>query len=130
MQILAEARASRRPPLIAIRSLGGAVSRVPDDATAYAHRQAELMVVTTAAGPKTALDAARPGLEAIWGRLAPHVDGAYANFLATASEEDVAAIYPMQTYARLAAAKRRYDPDNVFACNYNIRPDRRTPDGA
>jgi FAD/FMN-containing dehydrogenase len=121
LDILAEARASRSP-LIAIRSLGGAVSRVPDDATAYAHRQAELMVVTTAAGPKAAVEAARPVLDAIWGGLAPHVDGAYANFLATATEEDVAAIYPPKTYERLAAVKRRYDPENLFARNHNIRP--------
>jgi hypothetical protein len=45
LQILAEVRALERPPFIAVRSPGGAVSRVPGDATAYAHRQAELMVV-------------------------------------------------------------------------------------
>jgi FAD/FMN-containing dehydrogenase len=129
LHVLAEARASRGSPLIALRSLGGAVSRVPDDATAYAHRQAELMVVTTAAGSKTAVEAARPDREAIWRILAPHVNGAYANFLATASEEDVAAIYPMQTYERLAEVKRRYDPDNLFACNHNVRPRRRIPEG-
>ena len=50
LQILAEAGASERSPFIAVRSVGGAVSRVPGDATAYAHRQAELMVVTTIAG--------------------------------------------------------------------------------
>ena len=122
LEILAEASASRQSPLIALRSLGGAVSRVPADATAYAHRQAELLVVTTAAGPKAAVEAARPGLDATWGRLAPHVDGAYANFLATASDDDVAAIYPLETYDRLAAVKRRYDPDDVFARNHNIRP--------
>ncbi len=122
LQILAEVRASERSPFIAVRSLGGAVSRVPGDATAYAHRQAELMFVTTAAGPKPVIEAARPALDAIWERLAPHVDGAYANFLASATEEDVAAIYPTQTYKRLAAVKRHYDPGNLFARNHNIRP--------
>ena len=122
MQILAEVRASERSPFIAVRSVGGAVSRVPDDATAYAHRQAELMVVTTAAGPKPVVEAARPALEAMWGRLAPHVNGAYANFLASATEEDVAAIYPTATYERLAAVKRQYDPGNLFARNHNVRP--------
>ena len=122
MQILAEVRASERSPFIAVRSLGGAVSRVPDDATAYAHRQAELMVVTTTAGPKPVVEAARPALEAIWARLAPHVNGAYANFLSSATEEDVAAIYPTQTYKRLVAVKRQYDPGNLFARNHNVRP--------
>ena len=122
LRILAEAGASERSPFIAVRSVGGAVSRVPGDATAYAHRQAELMVVTTSAGPKPAVEAARPALEAIWDRLAPHVSGAYANFLSSATAEDVAAIYPEETYQRLAAVKRRYDPGNLFARNHNIRP--------
>lgn len=52
LRILAEVGASERPPIIAVRSVGGAVSRVPDDATAYAHRQAELMFVTSIIGPK------------------------------------------------------------------------------
>jgi FAD/FMN-containing dehydrogenase len=122
LQILAEVRASEVSPFIAVRSLGGAVSRVPGDATAYAHRQAELMFVTTSAGPAPAVAAARPALEAIWARLAPHVSGAYANFLSAATAADVAAIYPSEVYNRLAAVKRQYDPGNLFARNHNIRP--------
>jgi FAD/FMN-containing dehydrogenase len=122
LRILTEVGASEHSPFIAVRSVGGAVSRVPGDATAYAHRQAELMFVTTTAGPKPVVEAARPALEAIWERLAPHTDGAYANFLASATEADVAAIYPRQTYQRLAEVKRRYDPGNLFARNHNIRP--------
>jgi hypothetical protein len=106
----------------AVRSVSGAVSRVPADATAYAHRQAELMVVTTSAGPKPVVEAARPALEAIWARPAPHVNGAYANFLASATEEDVAAIHPAEVHNRLAVVKRQYDPGNLFAGNHNIRP--------
>jgi FAD/FMN-containing dehydrogenase len=121
LRVLAEVRASQRSPFIAVRSVGGAVSRVPADATAYAHRQAELMVVTFTAGPAPAVAAARPALEAIWERLGPHVNGAYANFLASATEDDVAAIYPAQTYKRLTAVKRRYDPGNLFSRNHNIR---------
>ncbi|MFC4014266.1 FAD-binding oxidoreductase [Nonomuraea purpurea] len=122
LRILAEVGASERPPFIAVRSVGGAVSRVPDDATAYAHRQAELMFVTTIAGPEPVIEAARPALETIWGRLAPHVNGAYANFLTSTTEGDVAAVYPTHTYKRLAAVKRQYDPGNLFARNHNVRP--------
>ncbi|WP_214325055.1 FAD-binding oxidoreductase [Nonomuraea sediminis] len=122
LRILAEVGASERSPFISVRSVGGAVSRVPDDATAYAYRQAELMLVTTTAGPEPVIQAAAPALEAIWGRLAPHVIGAYANFQASATEADVAAIYPAQTYERLAAVKRQYDPGNLFAGNHNVRP--------
>jgi FAD/FMN-containing dehydrogenase len=122
LKILTEVGASPQSPFIAVRGVGGAVSRVPGEATAYAHRQAELMFVTTTAGPDPVVAAARPALDAIWGRLAPHVNGAYANFLASATEDDVAAIYPTETYQRLAAVKRRYDPGNLFAGNHNIRP--------
>jgi FAD/FMN-containing dehydrogenase len=80
------------------------------------------MFVTTIAGPKPVVEAARPALAAIWARLAPHVNGAYANFLATATEEDVAAIYPAETHRRLAAVKRQYDPGNLFTRNHNVRP--------
>jgi FAD/FMN-containing dehydrogenase len=123
LQILAEVGASERSPFISVRSVGGAVSRVPDDATAYAHRQAELMFVTTTGGPKPVVEAARPAQDAIWARLAPHVNGAYANFLASATDKDVAAIYPAETYERLAKAKRQYDPGNLFAGNHNVRPE-------
>ncbi|WP_328524087.1 FAD-binding oxidoreductase [Kribbella sp. NBC_00359] len=122
LRILAEVGASEHPPVISVRSVGGAVSRVPDDATAYAHRQAELMFVTTTIGPAPVIEAGRPALEAIWARLAPHATGAYANFLASATEDDVAAVYPAETYERLAAVKREYDPGNLFTRNHNVRP--------
>ncbi|MFF4621716.1 FAD-binding oxidoreductase [Nonomuraea jabiensis] len=122
LRILAEVGASEGSPFIAVRSVGGAVSRVPADATAYAHRRAELMFVTTTLGPEPVVAAARPALDAIWARLAPHVNGAYANFLDSATEEDVAAVYPTGTYDRLAAVKRQYDPGNLFAHNHNVRP--------
>ena len=122
LRILAEVRVMEQAPFITVRSLGGAVSRVLDDATAYAHRRAELMITTISAGPEPAVEAARPALAAIWRRLAPHVNGAYANFLATATDADVAAIYPAKVYHRLAAAKRQYDPGNLFCHNHNIRP--------
>lgn len=120
--ILADVGASEGSPFISVRSVGGAVSRVPDDATAYAHRRAELMFVTTTVGPAPVVEAARPALDAIWGRLESHVDGAYANFLSSATDEDVATVYPTETYERLAALKRRYDPGNLFAHNHNVRP--------
>jgi hypothetical protein len=124
LSILIEGRMAGPSPAISVRSLGGAVSRIPGDATAYAHRRAELMIMTTSAGPAPAIEAGRPALDACWRRLAPHVSGLYANFLATATGDDVAAIYPARTYQRLAAVKRRYDPGDLFARNHNVRPQR------
>jgi FAD/FMN-containing dehydrogenase len=121
LRILSTVRTAE-PLFINVRSLGGAVSRVPADATAFAHRHAELMVVIVAAGPEPVVEATRPALDRTWASLAPHVSGVYANFHASATEEDVAAIYPGPTRRRLTAIKRRYDPGNLFARNHNIRP--------
>ena len=78
--------------------------------------------MTITAGPEAVVDAAGPALRALWARLAPYVSGAYANFLTSATEEEVAAIYPGPTYQRLLAVKDRYDPGNLFAGNHNVRP--------
>jgi FAD/FMN-containing dehydrogenase len=122
LEVVTDVATSTGSPYVALRSVGGAVSRVPDDATAYAHRQAELVILTFAGGPPPVVEAARPGLAAVWERFAPYVHGAYANFLTSATDDEVAAIYPAETRRRLADVKRRYDPDNLFAGNHNVRP--------
>jgi FAD/FMN-containing dehydrogenase len=122
LRILAEAGTAQGAPVMSVRSVGGAVAQVADDATAYAHRQAELMFVTMTVGPPPVLEASRPARQQLWDRLSPHVNGAYANFLSEADDADVAAVYPTATYERLAAVKREYDPENVFAGNHNVRP--------
>jgi FAD/FMN-containing dehydrogenase len=122
LQTVAEVAGSTASPVIGLRSVSGAVSRVPNHATAYAHRQAELVLMTLTAGPKPVVEAAAPALDAVWARLAPHVNGAYANFLSSATEADVAAAYPPETFRRLTAVKRRYDPGNLFDRNHNVRP--------
>ena len=38
------------------------------------------------------------------------------------TDEDVARVYPAETYQRLASVKQAYDPHNLFAGNYNVRP--------
>lgn len=122
LRVLAEASTSDGAPAVSLRSVSGAVARVAAGATAYSHRQAELMLVTMTAGPESIVEAARPALEALWADLAPHVNGAYANFLTGATDADVAAVYADETRERLARVKRRYDPRNLFAGNHNIRP--------
>ncbi|MEY9928136.1 FAD/FMN-containing dehydrogenase [Catenulispora sp. GP43] len=122
LRILTEVGASDGAPFITIRSIGGALGRVAEDATAFAHRRAELMIGTVVIGPAPVVQAALPALDATWERLAPHVSGTYSNFNSAADEADVAAAYPADTYKRLAAVKRQYDPANLFAANYNVRP--------
>ena len=107
---------------IAVRSLGGAFGRVPSDATAFAHRDVEAMVVGMAVLPGTAPDAEVEQALAPWREVAARGTGTYVNFQGSATAEDLAAAYPPATYARLAAVKRDYDPENRFALNHNVEP--------
>ena len=110
------------PTVIAVRSLGGAFARVPAHATAFAHRDAEAMVVAVVMLPATATEADVTQALGPWQGVAAQGTGTYINFQGSATTEDVATAYPPATLARLAAVKHAYDPDNVFALNHNIEP--------
>jgi len=109
-------------PALVLRSLGGAFGRVPAAATAFAHRDAEAMIVCGVMLPATAGDADVERALDPWGAVAAHGTGTYVNFQVSATAADVAVAYPPATYARLAAVKRAYDPDNRFALNHNVEP--------
>jgi FAD/FMN-containing dehydrogenase len=107
-----------------IRVLGGAMARVPVDATAFAHRQSRTMINVAAVYDPSASE--RCEHDAWARRLSAELDdgdpGAYAGLLADEGEERVRAAYPGATWERLAAVKAAYDPDNVFRLNQNIAP--------
>jgi FAD/FMN-containing dehydrogenase len=106
-----------------LRVLGGAMARVPADATAFAHRRSRIMVHVAAfyEGPED-----RALREAWVSDFAATLDqgdpGAYVGFLADEGAGRVRAAYPGSTWDRLAATKARYDPDNLFRLNQNIPP--------
>jgi FAD/FMN-containing dehydrogenase len=108
---------------VQLRVLGGALARIPNDATAFAHRDKGLFVnVATMymdAGEKEAHDAWVDGLANLLGK-----DGAggYVGFLGDEGEATIRAAYPGATWDRLRELKRRYDPDNLFHLNHNIPP--------
>lgn len=109
-------------PIAQIRALGGAVARVNPEATAFAHRGNEALVVVPAFAPKEASDEqAQQIRQAAWRPLASLANGAFLNFLSDASEASVASVYPGATYERLARIKAAYDPDNIFNHNQNIQ---------
>jgi FAD/FMN-containing dehydrogenase len=107
---------------LALRSLGGAAARVSRDATAFAHRDAEVMVAAAFLLPRTAPPEVLHQALTRWSPVAALGSGAYVGFLGSADPGDIAAAYPPGTYRRLAAIKRRYDPGNVFRRNHNILP--------
>jgi FAD/FMN-containing dehydrogenase len=108
---------------VILARMGGAVARVPDDATAFPHRQARnLLWIISAWRPD---EAAEPHLQ--WAReigdaLQPYVaGGVYMNALGDEPADRVRSAYG-SNWQRLTEIKRRYDPDNLFRHNANIRP--------
>jgi FAD/FMN-containing dehydrogenase len=106
-----------------IRVLGGAVARVPAEATAFAHRQSRIMVNVAAMYERPEEGAEHEAwADGFAADLRQGDPGAYAGFLGDEGEERVRAAYPGATWERLAAIKARYDPDNLFRLNQNITP--------
>jgi FAD/FMN-containing dehydrogenase len=131
-----------------LRVLGGAISRVPADDTAYAHRGRRIMANVAAvfavsegasqrgtskerterggeAGGQSGSPAdSAPHKEWVSGLSAAIQDGtgAYVNFLDNDADDRIQEAYPASTYERLRQVKRRYDPDNLFRLNHNIPP--------
>jgi len=107
-----------------LRVLGGAMARVPADATAFAHRASRIMVNVAAfyEGPddRVAREAWVDGFAAA---LHQGDDGAYVNFLSDEGPARIRQAYPGTTWDRLVEIKRRYDPENLFRLNQNIPPD-------
>lgn len=106
-----------------LRVLGGAMARVPVDATAFAHRKSRIMVNLAALYERSE---EKPTHEAWVAKFAAALRqsdaGAYVNFLGDEGEARVRAAYPGPTWDRLTAIKRRYDPGNLFRLNQNIPP--------
>lgn len=121
--LAAMAQATSPTTMIQIRMLGGAMARVPSDATAFAHRNARVMliIITQYEDPATEPEH-RAWTVALHDVLGANATGVYSNFLESEGEERIREAYPTATYERLADVKRRYDPNNLFRLNQNIRP--------
>ncbi len=105
-----------------IHHLGGAMGRVPADATAFGTRDQEFILNAVARTPDgNGYDGVVSWARAATAALGPDA-AAYVNFTGEASEDRVRASYPAATYERLVAVKDQYDPTNMFHLNQNIRP--------
>ena len=106
-----------------IRVLGGAMARVPAEATAFAHRGSRIMVNVAAMYERPDEATVHEPWVADFAAALRQGDGsAYVNFLGDEGEARVHAAYPGATWQRLAAVKGRYDPANLFHLNHNIPP--------
>ncbi len=113
-QALARFAATGVSPFIQIRCVGGAVSDVPADATAYAHRTANFAI--SAGGSN------RERLAKEWAKLKPHLSGTYLSFDSSTDPERINDAFPPATLARLREIKARIDPDGLFQDNFSVIP--------
>ena len=116
--------ASTAPMAVAqLRVLGGAMARVPVEATAYAHRHRRMMAgvgcVYEQAADRPVHDAWADEFAAALRQGDP---GVYVNFLSDEGPARVREAYPGPTWDRLVEVKRRWDPGNLFRRNQNIPP--------
>ena len=106
-----------------LRVLGGAMARIPADATAFAHRSSRIMVNVAAFYDGPDDRAVREAwVDEFAAALHQDDDGAYVNFLGDEGPERIRAAYPGATWDRLSSIKRRYDPTNLFRLNQNVPP--------
>ena len=107
--------------------MGGAVARAPQGATAYVGRDVDHNIIIDAAWLPDEVETVGTA-EIAWARafldaLQAHRAGVYVNFLD--SDDDTSRVreaYGEDTYRRLAEVKAKYDPENVFHNNKNIKP--------
>ncbi len=106
-----------------LRVLGGAMARVPSDATAFAHRNRKIMANVAAfyQGPEDRI-VREAWVNEFAAKLRGNTTGAYVNFLSDEGAARVREAYPGRTWDRLTAIKTRYDPTNLFHLNQNIPP--------
>jgi FAD/FMN-containing dehydrogenase len=108
---------------IDLEGMGGAVSRVAPDATPFADRDAASTLIITSGwrGPHES-EARIAWVRETWKAVQPFAKpSAYVNYLDRGDEHRMEAVFG-PNYQRLVDVKRRYDPDNVFHHNANIRP--------
>jgi FAD/FMN-containing dehydrogenase len=110
-------------PAASLQSYGGAIASLSDDETAFTHRDVLVEFIAAAGWTDPAEDEQRIAAARRYGAtLEPFADGVYVNVLTDEGQDGVRRAYGADKLARLAALKHRYDPENVFHLNHNIRP--------
>jgi len=113
---------SGRATVAVIQRFGGAMARLPEDATAYPGRHAAYEALVLGGwNDATRNEAEVANLRGRWAHLAPHTSGFYTN-TSGAEEQDRVRDNFGRLYTRLQRLKDRYDPGNVFRLNANVKP--------
>jgi len=103
--------------------INGAASKIPKNATAWNYRDSNWASVIVGVDPDPKnRDLITNWARAYWDALHPYsAGGAYINFMMDEGEDRIKATYG-ENYDRLVAIKNKYDPDNLFRVNQNIKP--------
>jgi hypothetical protein len=110
-------------PNAGFQAYGGAIADVPDQDTAFSHRDALVEYGAGTSWDDPAQDRDRIGAaRRCAAALDPYASGAYVNFVNDEGAEGVLRAYSADKLTRLTAVKDAYDPDNVFHLNHNIKP--------
>jgi FAD/FMN-containing dehydrogenase len=117
------AKAPSELSLTHLYPIDGAVHRIAPDATAWSCRNATWSMVIAGIDPNPAkAKAITAWAKGYWEALHPYtLGGAYVNFMMEEGEDRIKATYG-DNYERLVAIKKKYDPDNFFRVNQNIKP--------
>jgi hypothetical protein len=106
-----------------LRVMGGAMARIPSDATAFAHRQSKIMANLAALYENLEeKEIHEEWVTEFFSALQQSDKGMYVNFVGDEGEAHVRAAYPNGTWERLCEIKAKYDPENLFRLNQNIPP--------
>jgi hypothetical protein len=110
--------------VVAVEELGGAISRVGKDETAFGERSAPYSLVITSEWIDLAESAKNiQWTRDFWEAMQPfESEAVYVNYLGTEGEDRIKAAYGPAKYERLVALKNKYDPTNFFRLNQNIKP--------
>jgi FAD/FMN-containing dehydrogenase len=106
-----------------IWQMGGAIGNVDDGETPFGGRRAAFTYnIGCCTETSEGFEHERQWVRDFWSALEPWHQTVYVNFLEDAEEDRIRAAYGADTYDRLKALKRKYDPDNFFRINQNIPP--------
>jgi FAD/FMN-containing dehydrogenase len=108
---------------IALWQMGGAVSRVGENETAFNGRDAGFTFnINGNSETADGFEEERAWARSYWSALEPFHTSVYTNFMMEEGEERIREAYGAEKYDRLKALKRKYDPNNFFRLNQNIPP--------
>lgn len=106
-----------------LEQFGGAVRRIPQEDTAFVHRDADynLAIISRWEQPGES-EKHVAWARAVHDEVRPYSTGVYVNYLGEEGNDRIKAAYGEEVYQRLVALKNRYDPNNLFRLNQNIQP--------